>query len=78
MRNARTWFREALGYCGALVLAAASLPLLALVALILRATFVFVAIAGLAVGAVVYCSNGRFRSWTQGVLRGRETHRIPA
>lgn len=57
---------NALGWCGAAVLVALSLPLLALTVVALRAVFLVVAVVALLGAIGLYCVNAPFRGWIAG------------
>ena len=60
---------DALGWCGAALLVAAALPLVALTVLVLRTVFVAVA-ALVLLGAVgLFCVHSPFRVWVAGHAR---------
>ena len=71
MKTMGTQVRDAMGYCGVLIVVLASLPVLAFITIVFRLQFLFLGIAGLLGSAVLYCASGRFRSWVNGHLAGR-------
>lgn len=66
MNTPGTWFRETLGWSGALLLTAVALPVLAIATWVLRALIVPVVVLLLATAAVLYCASARFRCWAAG------------
>ena len=74
MTSVRRWFWEALGWSGVMVLAAALLPLLALMVLLLRSVLVPAAALLILSVAVAYCANTRFRCSAHRAVRGDEAH----
>ena len=78
MSNARTWFKQALGWFLALVLIAVSFPLIALLVLLLRTVLLPLAALAVVTGAVVYCANNRFRCWAYRLVRGEGARSHPA
>ncbi|HEX9885017.1 MAG TPA: hypothetical protein VGA70_00940 [Longimicrobiales bacterium] len=63
MNTERRWAKGTLEYCAAVLLIAIGLPLLAFTALLVRGVLVFVAMAAIVVGMVLYCAHPGCRRW---------------
>lgn len=77
MSNAGKWTREALSWSGVVIVVAVAFPIIALLALLVRAVLLPVLLVVALTGAVAYCANDRFRCWTYRVVHG-DVHHHPA
>ena len=77
MSNAGKWTREALSWSGVLIVVAVAFPVLAVLAVVVRALVLPALIVAVLAGAVVYCANNRFRCWAYRVIHG-DVHHHPA
>lgn len=67
--NARELLKMGVEWCGVLLLVVVTLPLLAVVAFVLRAAVIGVVVLGLAGVIAMYCVYPRVRRWANEVAR---------
>lgn len=77
MSSAGKWTREALSWSGVVIIVAVAFPILAVMAVLVRAVLLPALLLVAVVGAVAYCANNRFRCWTSRIVHG-DAHHHPA
>jgi len=63
MKRPWSWFGRGIEWCGAVLLVAAGLPLIALALFLLRGVLLVAALLGIVSVAALYCAYPRFRHW---------------
>jgi hypothetical protein len=76
MKRPWSWFEKGIGWCGAFLLVAASLPFIALALFLLRGVLLVAALFGIVGVGALYCAHSRFRHWADAHTRRTRPMRV--